>query len=185
MMYAVLLSLNIKAQSAFDTTVHKRHLDSLTNVIFKLKDSNSMLVYINKILTRTKYIDTVYNLGDSLAIEYKSVDGQTVKRVKQKLNTTECVQFEITEYLNNIKLPEFSIFIEQTCLSGEESRNSNHFVKTFVRYTRDFYDNLNRLATKIFRDDMVGTRKIKYKYDLNGLQQIESVEKIDKLNFWD
>lgn len=172
------------SQTNHDTTLHKRQLDSLENVIFRLKDSARQLMYKYNAFTLTQHIDTTYIRGDSTEILYKNEKGKILKRVLRHYRGADCITSEKTEFMNKNELPEFIILFERPCYTKEEYEKEQLFEKLSYFYERREYDNFGRLLTKVFWYPLVTTRKFIYTYDGNGNPNVQS-ERIDTRKFWD
>jgi hypothetical protein len=169
-----------------DTIVKKRQIDSLESEIFRYKDSTRRLLYIVRTNAYTKKIDTLYHNADSSEVLYRSSSGKLIKRVFQRYRGHDCVNYEITQYMNDISKPEFVIYFDRPCFTKEEVINEEEmmFEKLSFYYERLMYDSVGRLSKRIFWYPKMSIREFNYTYDSKGNERVAN-KSIDKRNFWD
>jgi hypothetical protein len=174
------------SQSPQDTTIQKRQLDSIENVIYKLKDSLRRTQYENYVLANCYTIDTTVYGKDSTIIKYKSKSGKLIKiYTKENLQADGLYDYEKLEYLNSMERPAFVEHWEQARSSNDE--NYRVFTWKIYSYERFVYDKYERVMTWIkFRPEISRSRVQRYDYDYNADgKQTFSTHKIDIESFWD
>ncbi|RYE51454.1 MAG: hypothetical protein EOP48_18185 [Sphingobacteriales bacterium] len=180
----ITICTQLLGQSSRDTTIRKIQLDSMQNLIFRLKDSTKRLSYENRVLTQTNSIDTVFASKDSLNILYKSKSGKVLKRIAQTFRQPDCLMYETTEFMNRNELPVFTILFERSCLTKKEAEEGNLFDKLSYYYERKEYDSLNRMAVRVFWYPRMTVTRFEYQYDKEGKQSAFR-RRITAREFWD
>ena len=174
------------SQSPRDTTILKRQLDSIENVVYKLKDSLRRTQYENNVLASYYNVDTTAYGNDSTIIKYKSKTGKSIKiNTKKNLQADGLYVYEKLEYLNSMELP---IFIEHWELARSSDEETDRlFTWKVYSYERFVYDKYDRVVTWIkFRPEISRRRVQRYDYEYNADgKQTFSTRKIDVENFWD
>ena len=174
------------SQSPRDTTIQKRQLDSIENVVYKLKDSLRRAQYENNVLTNYYKVDTTSYGNDSTIIKYKLRSGKSIKIItKKNLQVDSFYVNEKVEYLNSTEQPVFVEHWELARSSNQE--NGQVFTWKVYSYERFVYDTYNRVITWIKFRPEISRRKVQrsdYAYNADG-KQIVLPRKIDVENFWD
>ena len=174
------------SQSPIDTTIQKRQLDSIENVVYKLKDSLRRIQYENNVLANYYNVDTAAFGNDSIILKYKSKTGKLIKiNTKKNLQADGLYGYEKFEYLNSMERPVFIEHWTLACSSDEE--NDRVFTWKVYSYERYVYDKYDRVITWIKFQPETSRRRVQrydYEYDAEGKQRF-SIRKIDVENFWD
>ena len=174
------------SQSSHDTTIQKRQLDSIENVVYKLKDSLRRTQFENNVLANCYTIDTISYGKDSTLIRYKSKSDKLIKiYTKKNLQADGLYDYEKLEYLNSLEQPVFVEHWEQARSHDEE--NDRVFKWKVYSYERFVYDQYGRVLTWIKFRPEISRRSVQrsdYDYNSDGKQTF-STNKIDIENFWD
>lgn len=174
------------SQSPRDTTIQKRQLDSIENVVYKLKDSLRRSQYENNVLVNYNTVDTIAYGNDSTIIKYKTKIGKFIKiNTKKNLQEDGYYEYEKLEYLNSMERP---VFIEHWSLARSSDEENNRFFTWKVySYERFVYDKFDKLIIWIKFQPEISRRRVQrydYEYDADGKQTF-STRKIDVESFWD
>ena len=174
------------SQSPRDTTIQKRQLDSIENVIYKLKDSLRRTQYENKVLTNCYTVDTAAYGKDSTIIRYKSKSGKLIKiYTKKNLQADGLYDYEKLEFLNSMERP---VFVEHWVQARSSSEKEDRvFTWKVYSYERFAYDQYDRVRTWIKFQSEISRRKVQrydYEYNTDGKQTFLTY-KIDVESFWD
>jgi len=174
------------SQSPRDTTIQKRQLDSIENVVYKLKDSLRRSQYENNVLANYRSVDTITYGNDSTIIKYKTKAGKFIKiNTRKNLQEDGYYEYEKLEYLNSMERP---VFIEHWSLARSSDEDNNRvFTWKVYSYERFVYDKFDKVITWIKFQPEISRRRVQrydYVYDADGKQTF-STRKIDVESFWD
>jgi hypothetical protein len=175
------------SQNLKDTTIKKSQLDSIENVVYKLKDSSRRSEYERYVLQNYHSIDSNSYSKNSKVIKYKSKSGRLLKtHTKENYQSDGLYGYEQIEYLNSIERPEF-VQRWDLARSLDDETGRVLFIWKVYSYERFLYDSKERVITSIKFYPAFSRRRVRkyeHTYHSDGTETItrQSIE-IEK--FWE